>query len=43
MSILSERVQALPGDLDFAGIERQDRAVDELDQLTEHRPACYIR
>ena len=28
--------------LALAGIERDDRGVDELEQLSERRPACYI-
>jgi len=30
------------GDLGLAGIERDDRGVDEREQLSARRPTCYI-
>jgi hypothetical protein len=34
--------QARPGDLDLASVQRYKHGIDELEQLRERRPACYI-
>ena len=39
---LREHMQPSLGDLGLAGIERDDRGVDEREQLSARRPTCYI-